>query len=532
MKDQSADWKKLQTPAVLLLLLSFSLYLPSLFHGLFADDTIYLPLANSALRDLPLSRLYELFLRRTNPWEFLPLRDLSYWIDLSIYADEDFGLHATNLIWYGASITAFSWMLRELLLLCQQPAYEVFPFVLCGAVIFAVHPAHVEAVVWVAARKDLMSGTLILLSIASLAHALRWHFARRYLVLAMSCFLAACFSKGAAISGALMLSVLLLASWTSISPAKLYRRLGMLLALWAVTGMVFFVHAEVGAATGIRIGNHPGLYAAVERMSMILTGLLKIVLLPGAPGLYHDVYQLGAGHWLVLVLSLVAAIWSIYCLMVRPAIWAIGVCLLLVPMTTYLQLIPFSTWSLASERFVFVSVAGLALIVIDLFGRIGRPMISMMLILAFVIISGPMIWLRVDDWAYERTLLMREYERNPDFHNAIRDQVMSIMLPAGRYADAQRLVDHVERRYAKEVLRLLVDVEQAYSEERSEISEAPSKTVATSPKLCVALSSLGLALAHAEREIATEPDVSYNNLLRSAQRQLSSRYSGLAGRCN
>lgn len=49
-----------------------------------------------------------------------------------------------------------------------------------------------------------------------------------------------------------------------------------------------------------------------------------------------------------------------------------GVVLIFAPLLVYLQLMPFTSWSLASERYVFVPVAGLALVLIDLLGRMRK----------------------------------------------------------------------------------------------------------------------------------------------------------------
>jgi hypothetical protein len=520
-------WRRLQTSAALLLVLSLCLYLPALNYGMFADDTIYLPLVGSVLRELPLDRIHELLLKPANPWEYLPLRDLSYWIDLHFYSDEDFGLHASNLIWYGASITALAWMLREVMLLCQpQRSRHVMPIVLCGLVLFALHPVHVEAVVWVSGRKDLMSGTLLFASVASLSHAIRTGWAFRYLAFSALCFLCACFSKAAALSGAIVLSMVILAPWNESAPVARAQKVGVLLIFWGVAAAALSVHLLVGSATGIRIENYPGLYAVIERASMILAVLLRILVIPGGNGLYYDVFQLNEWHWLVCLCSLACVLQAMRVLFVQPAIWALGVLMLFAPMIPYLQFVPFSTWSLASDRFVFVSVAGLVLIVIDVFIRIRRPWVLMTAMLLTSGFLAPLVWLRVADWAYERTLLSREYERQPGFHNAIRDQVVSVLLPAERYADSRKLAAQIDRPYARGVLEALVDAEQAYNEEKTE-----PRSIASKHRLCAAVSTLRLVLTAASAKVKSEPDISYNNFLRSVQRQLDSRYSDFSARC-
>ncbi|MBK7423067.1 MAG: hypothetical protein IPJ48_08215 [Propionivibrio sp.] len=81
MNAAARDWQKLQNILLLLLALTFCLYLPTLLHDAFADDEIYLAYMNRFLRQAPWSDLYQLFLKPQNPWEFLPLRDFTYWLD-------------------------------------------------------------------------------------------------------------------------------------------------------------------------------------------------------------------------------------------------------------------------------------------------------------------------------------------------------------------------------------------------------------------------------------------------------------------
>lgn len=521
----SAGWGRVRTPALLLLVLCFGLYLPTLSYGLFADDTVYLSL-KSVLRDMPVRRLTELFVGPANPWEFLPLRDFSYWLDLRLYDDEDLGLHTSNLIWFAASLSAVTWMAHEVVRWCKpQDSSAPLPLALGVAVIFAVHPAHIEAVAWVAARKDLMGGTFSLLAVAAVVRAVRFRMPPRWLLLSMLLLVCACFSKATAIAFVPVISLLLLAAqsvrWT--------HKVAWLLSYWGIALIVYVVHTNIAISTGIRIDNFPGGAYLLERASLILAALLAVLVIPASPGLYYDVYAQGAWHWLVAATAVAGGAYAAFAVVRQPSVWAVGIVLLVFPLVVYLQFVPFSTWSLASDRFVFVSVAGFALVLVDLVSRFRRPVALLSLLFVLVSSMAPVVWFRVADWGGSESLLAKEFERNPGFHNAIRDQVLTVLLPAKRYDDARRAAGALGRDYAKAVLLAVIDLEEEYRSVADEV--VPSARSRVSVGACAAYVSLKSALAEGVEAVTTERDISYNNLLRGVEQQLASRYSDIRRTC-
>ena len=527
MKGAEHDWQALQRTLLLLLFFSFCLYLPTLLHGAFADDDVYLAYNNRFLRESNWTELSLLFLKPANPWEFLPLRDLTYWLDFRLYGDEPNGFHATNLVWYGASSLASFWLFRELILLCR-PAWAARATVLSlfGALVFVIHPAHVEAAAWIASRKDLMAGTLSLLSVAMLARAMRRQWPCHELALAALFLAAACFSKASAMTTVLFATVLI--GFGGGQPPGVFRarRVGSMLLFWLVVAVAFVIHLKVGETSGIRIENHPGLMVMVERASRILSSLAGILVFPYPLRFYHDVYPFGNWHWLVATCVLLLLFVSLWSIVQRRSLWGFGVVLTLVPLIIYLQFVPFTTWSLASERFVFVSVAGLALVMIDLFGQIGRPRMVGAVVAFVALPSAVVVWDRIADWGEPREVLMsREYKLQPDFHNAIRDRIYFTLLPEKRFEEAAELARKLPRLYARDALLSLVDADQAYSE----LAVAKSVTSVTEfgtsqQKFCRAVASLRSAVRNGYAHMPDEPDVSYNNIFRMLEKELKNRY--------
>ncbi len=90
---------------------------------------------------------------------YRPLRTLSYAIDYSVYQLNSTGYHVTNLLLHMLVCVALYYFISCLF---QQPTIA-----LLGAVIFALHPVHVEAVSWIASRADLIGTLFFILSILS-----------------------------------------------------------------------------------------------------------------------------------------------------------------------------------------------------------------------------------------------------------------------------------------------------------------------------------------------------------------------------
>ena len=526
MSGLPPGWMNLRSTALWLLLLAFCLYLPSLFYGNFADDDIYLAYTGNMVRELPWTELYQFVLKRGNSLEFLPLRDLSYWLDFRLFGDEPMGFHSSNLFWYALSALGAGWLFRELIILFRpQWENQASVLALCGTVLFVAHPAHVEAVVWIASRKDLIAGALGFFSIAAFARGIRcgWRFCD--FALSALLLMAACFGKAAATTNLIILSFLTVACWRSAPNVSASRKAAILLLVWAVVVLALVIHLITGDATGIRIDNDPGFHAVLERASRIFTTLAGILLVPHDLGLYYDVYHLGAWHWLATAAGAVLFLLAIWAALMRRALWALGVILAVSSWAVSLQVVPFTTWSMASERFVFVAVAGLALIIVDLLGRMANPRRIATLMLALVSVYAIVILQRLPDWEYNSTLMAREYERQPYFHNAMRDRIMFQLLPDKRYPDAQDLARNIRRTYAQDAVFALIDTEVAYRRQ----DEIPLSNIGENKKdygnFCSAVAALKLTISRGYAGIQFEADLSYNNLLRSLERQIDNRYS-------
>ncbi|HKQ70962.1 MAG TPA: hypothetical protein VJT73_16565 [Polyangiaceae bacterium] len=81
--------------------------------------------------------------------EYLPVRDLAMWIDVHLWGAQPLALRITSLATYLAAVV----MLRALLVRLFGATW----FCEVTALVFAIHPVHVESVAWIAGRKDVLA---------------------------------------------------------------------------------------------------------------------------------------------------------------------------------------------------------------------------------------------------------------------------------------------------------------------------------------------------------------------------------------
>ncbi len=122
---------------------------------------------------------------------YWPLVYTGFWLEHKLWGAAPLGYHVTNLLLYVANVL-LAWKLLLLLRLAAPAAWA-------AAAVWAVHPLHVESVVWVIERKDVLSGMFYL---ASAVLYLRFNESGRRGRYVLSLFLFACglLSKSAVVT--------------------------------------------------------------------------------------------------------------------------------------------------------------------------------------------------------------------------------------------------------------------------------------------------------------------------------------------
>jgi tetratricopeptide (TPR) repeat protein len=126
------------------------------------DGMIY---GNPAIRNLTGEGIVNLFTpQRANTYQ--PVRMLSYAADYRLWRLNPLGYHITNTVYYALTCLMVFLCLRLLSAhLRGGEAYDShFRVGLFGALLFAALPVHVEAVAWLAARKEVLQGFFFFLA--------------------------------------------------------------------------------------------------------------------------------------------------------------------------------------------------------------------------------------------------------------------------------------------------------------------------------------------------------------------------------
>ncbi|MDP2689818.1 MAG: tetratricopeptide repeat protein [Deltaproteobacteria bacterium] len=151
--------------ALIISLATFALYLPSLGNGLVNwDDWAYV-LENERIRSFGLE-----FLRWAFTSVFLsnwhPLSLVSHALDYAVWGLDSFGHHLTNNILHAVDTFLVAVVAARLAGCKAGPdkGRRALVTASVAALLFGLHPLHVESVTWVSERKDVLSALFFLLS--------------------------------------------------------------------------------------------------------------------------------------------------------------------------------------------------------------------------------------------------------------------------------------------------------------------------------------------------------------------------------
>jgi len=151
--------------AALLALVTAGVYLPALGNEFVAyDDDLYITQV-APLRDPLRWESVRWALLSSEGGNWFPLTRLSWLLDASIFGVEARGFHATSVLLHALASGCLALALTRL---SGAPAPSLFV-----AGVYALHPLHVEPVVWAASRKDVLAGLFAALSLLAYERAAR-----------------------------------------------------------------------------------------------------------------------------------------------------------------------------------------------------------------------------------------------------------------------------------------------------------------------------------------------------------------------
>jgi Flp pilus assembly protein TadD len=159
-------------PGLIAAAITFLVYLPALSGGFVNWDDQRYVYENGLIRSIDLTFIKTIF-STIQVSNFHPLTMLSYAVDFALWGEAPLGYHLVNVILHAIN-TLFAGLLAARLVEARGIQGGSFAFIasLTTALLFGLHPMHVESVAWVSERKDVLSGLFFILSL--LAY-LRYH---------------------------------------------------------------------------------------------------------------------------------------------------------------------------------------------------------------------------------------------------------------------------------------------------------------------------------------------------------------------
>jgi len=138
-----------------LAIFSFLVFCPSLKNGFVWDDKGIIFDQIHRLKGLEIYKPQSIYYR--------PLAQTSFLLDYLVWGYRPLGYHLTNIILHTANVLLFFILVRNITIRLKVEIDRFVPFLL--ALIFALHPVHVESVSWIAGRTDILVSLFSLLAL-------------------------------------------------------------------------------------------------------------------------------------------------------------------------------------------------------------------------------------------------------------------------------------------------------------------------------------------------------------------------------
>lgn len=160
--DPSVNNKLVWLPALLIAFTTFLVYLPALQNGFVNwDDNVYV-YENINIQSIDLNFFKWIFTAEANPtWH--PLTLLTIGIDYAVWGLNPLGYHLTNIVIH--ALNTFLVFLLTINLMKTVTHKKALSAAFITALLFGIHPVHVESVAWISERKDVLCALFFLLTI-------------------------------------------------------------------------------------------------------------------------------------------------------------------------------------------------------------------------------------------------------------------------------------------------------------------------------------------------------------------------------
>ncbi|MDO8414073.1 MAG: hypothetical protein Q7S51_09830, partial [Gallionellaceae bacterium] len=363
-------------------------YLQALHYPFSSDDDGYLT-DNSRLLGLPFLQLWRLFTEPYNSaFEFLPLRELSYWFDLNLFGLTPAAFRIHNIVLYLLSLPLVYGATLGIWRYFRPVDISGAPWAAAAVTaLFALHPTLVEPVVWISGRKYMLPNFFSLLALWFALNVKRDHgFFAPYAAAALGAFLAVMLSKATYVPVAAIITLLWVLFWRDLPASRRHPVLllwpGAILLLAAIFTLIFI--ANGGGLAGMK---KIPFYFGIETLTRTLAVLGWLARLAISPENRHFFYPIFGEGFSAMVavgaVTVVAAGWGALAMLRHRSLEGFAAVVFLLLCLPYLHLVPYSPPSLISDRFLSLAVWPATLLLVALTWRLKPvPRIVLLLVVA------------------------------------------------------------------------------------------------------------------------------------------------------
>jgi hypothetical protein len=440
--------------------LAVAAYLQALHYLFISDDTAYIT-ENTKLAGLHFTGLWRLFIEPYNRYsEFLPLRDLSYWFDITLFGLNSAAFRMHNIILYLLCLplvyanTSGLWKYF-------RPADTDTALWAAAAVtaLFALQPSHAEAVVWISGRKDVLSTLFSLLALWFAIGAKREQgLSVPYSAAALTALLAAMLSKASAVAVAPVIALLWVMFWRDI-PAPNRRSYPL---IWACASMLLAACAALVFATIIptKVPFYFGI-EAITRSLAVLGWLARLAISPESRHFFYPVLEdpyLPVMAALGMAVLVAAGVSAAAMLRKRQSLEGFAIVTFLLLCLPSIQLIPYQPPSLVSDRWLALAVWPVGLLIVASAWRL-KPVPRAALLLVLALSWSFQTLERPRDWRSLEALIDADIRAYPGYYLPAEHKIIYVQLKRGLRSDAIETAHSISDQVSRDMMIKLINVD-------------------------------------------------------------------------
>lgn len=331
----------------IIIIVAFFAFSPCLKNDFIQWDDYSYVVENQAIRSFSLYNIKRIFTSFFIS-NYHPLTMMSYSLDYYFYKLNPYGYHLTNLMLHLLNCLLVFWL------------FSIFVknrgIAFITAILFAIHPLHVESVAWIGERKDVLYGLFFLGALVSYCYYLKDNLRPKFYHIALLLFFLSLMSKSMAVTLPLVLFLIDYISHRKIDKAAITDKIPFFLL-----SLLFGILAMFAMGLDKDVPNRLYINLLVKFVAAghsIVFYISKILIPAGLSCLYVWYEKTSPFYSLIipiLIISLIA--------FRRSRVIIFGLSFFIITLLPVLKFIPFAGGSMVADRYAYIPSIGIFFIV-------------------------------------------------------------------------------------------------------------------------------------------------------------------------